>query len=143
MGNCQRSQVMLRSYHGSLDGGAAVGQVIDVAILLLHNPAHCHRAHLQDRWILGALLVSWILHLRCFRWGHHFFDNQTTNRRQSPTRIARQLLTSWQTSRRRRARVIDYRKGVHKKKNPSPVALFIHINNFISNSNTLLVLSFH
>jgi len=68
---------MLCSYHGSLDGGAAVGQVIDVAALLLHDPAYRHGAHLQDRRVFGALLDSRVLHLRRFRRGHHFPDGRT------------------------------------------------------------------
>lgn len=52
------SQVMLCSYHGSLDGGAAVGKKIDIATLLLHDPARRHGAHFQDRRVLGALLTS-------------------------------------------------------------------------------------
>lgn len=72
--NCQSgSQVMLRrfSYHGAFDGGAAVGQEIDVAALLLHDPAHRHGAHFQDRRVLETFLASQILHLRRFRRGHH------------------------------------------------------------------------
>jgi len=41
-------QVMLR-YHRSFDGGATVGQEVDVAAFLFYDPAHCHGAHLQDR----------------------------------------------------------------------------------------------
>lgn len=78
-------QVMLHrlTYHGALDGGAAVGQEVDIAALLLHNPAYRHRAHLQDRRILGDLLATQVLHLRRFRRGHHFrrwqLDNTVTS----------------------------------------------------------------